>query len=171
MAATLRVLKQIGFSDDYRYSMTYIDLLNIAGNLMSFDGWIVAAYMFLNGLSAAILNLKPERGKFFLYGFLGLLLALLAPSYSNVVVEARFPYVFIFCFGIVGIGLALAGFLAICFSPAIFAFLSNMKGRRAWLLANIPLVFPFGPVILFFFVLKDYRQAIATTTGDLVQTI
>lgn len=91
--------------------MTYTELLNIAGGLLSFDGWFLAAYMLLVGVIAAILKLKRVPGQFFGLWLLGLLTAFLGPSYSDVVIEARFPLVFVFCFGIVGVGLAGAGFV------------------------------------------------------------
>jgi len=149
--------------------MTYTDLLSLASSLLSFDGWFLAAYMFLAGLVAAILRLRTAQGQFFLLWFLGLLAAFFAPSYSDVVIDARFPYVFIFCFGVVGVGLAIAGFVAICLSPSIFAFISKIKGKWWLLMANIAMVFPFGPVILFIFVLREYKKSLATMAGELVQ--
>lgn len=150
--------------------MTYTELLNIAGGLLSFDGWFLAAYMLLVGVIAAILKLKRVPGQFFGLWLLGLLTAFLGPSYSDVVIEARFPLVFVFCFGIVGVGLAGAGFVAICLSPSIFAFLSKIKGKWWLLTANIAMVFPFGPVILFIFVLREYKKSLATMAGERVQT-
>jgi hypothetical protein len=150
--------------------MTYTDLLTLASSLLSFDGWFLAAYMFLAGLVAAILRLRKAQGQFFLLWFLGLLAAFFAPSYSEVVIDARFPYVFIFCFGVVGVGLAIAGFVAICLSPSIFAFISKIRGKWWMLTANIAMVFPFGPVILFIFVLREYKKSLATMAGDLVQS-
>ncbi|CAN5201502.1 hypothetical protein BH10CYA1_BH10CYA1_49130 [soil metagenome] len=150
--------------------MSYTDLLTIASNLLSFDGWFLAVYMFLAGIVAAILQLRSAQGQFFLLWFLGLLAAFCAPWYSDVIIDARFPYVFLFCFGIVGVGLALAGFVAICMSPSIFAFISKIKGRWWMLTANIAMVFPFGPVILFIFVLREYKKSLATMAGDLVQS-
>ncbi len=150
--------------------MSYEDLLTIASNLLSFDGWFLAAYMFLAGIVAAILGLRAAQEQFFLLWFLGLLAAFLAPWYSDVIIDARFPYVFLFCFGIVGVGLAVTGFVAICLSPSIFAFISNTKGRWWMLTANIAMVFPFGPVILFIFVLKEYKKSLATMAGELVQS-
>lgn len=151
--------------------MTYTELLNIASGMLSLDGWILAAYMFLAGIIAAVLRLKKQQGQFFLLWFLGLLAAFCAPSYSDVVIDARFPYVFIFCFGIVGVGLGLAGLVAICLSPTIFAFLSEVKGKWWMLTANIAMVFPFGPVILFIFVLREYKKSLATMAGELAQTV
>jgi hypothetical protein len=150
--------------------MTYTDLLNVAGMMLSFDGWILATYMFLVALSATFLGLKTQPGQFFLYWFLGIVLGFLGGGYSDLVIEARFPYVFMFCFGIVGVGLAIAGLLAICLSPAIFAFSSRLPGRRWLLAANVAMVFPLGPVILFYFVLRTYKKTLATIPGDLVQS-
>lgn len=139
--------------------MTFSELLNIAGGMLSLDGWVLAAYMFCVGLTAAVLGLEKLRGQFFLLCFLGLLAAFTAPYYRDVVIEARFPHVFIFCFGVVGVGLALAGLLAICLSPAIFAFLAKIKGKWWMLTANIAMLFPLGPVILFIFVLREYKKS------------
>jgi hypothetical protein len=57
------------------------------------------------------------------------------------------------------------GFIAICFAPSIFAFMFKTTGRRLLLVANLAMVFPFGPVILFYFALRDYKKALATIPG------
>jgi hypothetical protein len=145
--------------------MTYTDLLNLAGIMLSLDGWVLATYMFLAALIAAAMGLKTKPGEFFFLWFLGLILAFLGPGYSDTVIQARFPYVFIFCFGIVGVGFAIGGFIAICFAPSIFAFLFKTSGRRWLLAANLAMVFPFGPVILFYFALRDYKKSLATING------
>lgn len=163
-------LSDLRNDDDAEVAMTFSELLNIAGGMLSLDGWILAAYMFCVGITASLLGLNKVHGQFFLLWFFGLLAAFLAPSYRDVVIEAHFPYVFIFCFGVVGVGLALAGFVAICLSPAIFAFLSKLKGKWWLLTANIAMVFPFGPVILFVFVLREYKKSLATMAGEIVQS-
>lgn len=149
--------------------MTYTDLLNAAGILLSADGWLLAFYMFFVFLIAMVFQLEDRQRQFFWLFIAGLAIGFLGPSYADTIVEARFPYVFIFCFGVLGIGLAVAGFASICFAPSIFAFAQRIDSRRLLLAANIAMVFPLGPVILFVFVLKEYKKSLATLRGDQVQ--
>ncbi len=145
--------------------MTYLDLLNVVGVLLSLDGWLLAGYMFLAALIATAMSIKVITARLFFLWFAGLLLANLASGYTDLVIQARLPYVFIFCLGVVGLGFAIALFVAICFSPSIFAFATRLPSRRWLVAANVAMVFPFGPVILFFFVLREYKSLFATKSG------
>ncbi|HEY9677772.1 MAG TPA: hypothetical protein V6C76_07170 [Drouetiella sp.] len=151
--------------------MSYTDFLDIVGGLLSFDGVVITAYMFLAGLIATVLHLQPQSARFFRYCLLGILVFFLGQNFTGIVVEARLPYSFMFSLGVVGLGTAILGLLAVTFSPSIFAFAEHTRRRKLMLALNFPMLFPFGPVILFFFVLRDYRQSIATISGDSVQTV